>query len=130
MQITLALHEIHRRKEGKILHRDIKPSNVFLEANNSIKLGDFGLAKISEGNSMKSEFKEGTPLYMAPECINDNKYIEKSEIWSLGCLLYELATLSPPFSGSNQFVLAKKINSGKFEKIPSKYSHELSRIIN
>jgi NIMA (never in mitosis gene a)-related kinase len=60
----------------------------------------------------------GTPYYMSPEQINDTKYNEKSDIWSLGCIIYEMAALQPPFKGKNPFELSTKIKSGVFERIP------------
>jgi len=129
MQLILALHEIHRRKEGKILHRDIKPANIFLDANHNIKLGDFGLSKILTDEKGFAYSTVGTPYYMSPEQITDKKYNEKSDIWACGCLLYELCAQSPPFEASNQLSLALKIKSGKFERIPSRYSNELFRVI-
>ena len=129
MQLVLALHEIHRRKEGKILHRDIKPANVFLDAQNNIKLGDFGLSKMLTEESAYAYTNVGTPYYMSPEQINDNKYNEKSDIWASGCFLHELCTFNPPFEASNHLALALKIKNGKFDKIPENYSEELQRVI-
>jgi serine/threonine protein kinase len=129
MQIILALHEIHTRKDGKILHRDLKPANIFLDANNNVKLGDFGLAKILDLDKDFAETKVGTPYYMSPEQIIEKKYNEKSDIWALGCLLYELCSLSPPFEATNHLSLALKIKSGKFDRIPPVYSNELQRVI-
>mgnify|MGYP002622748365 CR=1 FL=1 len=129
MQIILALHEIHRRKDGKILHRDIKPANIFLDANNNAKLGDFGLSKILTDANGFAYTTVGTPYYMSPEQLNDKKYNEKSDIWACGCLLYEMCALNRPFEAANHLSLAIKIKSGKFERIPKIYSDELQRVI-
>lgn len=73
MQIVLAVHQIHRRKEGKILHRDIKPANIFLDQKNNIKLGDFGVSKkIKEDQQQFAYTNVGTPYYMAPELMIEN----------------------------------------------------------
>ena len=128
-QVVCALYACHYHKTGKILHRDIKPSNIFIDTeNNNLKLGDFGLSRILNQDNL-ARSKVGTPFYMSPEQINGNLYDEKSDIWSLGCLLYELAALHPPFLGQNKIILAEKIKSGKFEKIPGVYSENLNKVI-
>jgi serine/threonine protein kinase len=113
-----------------VLHRDIKPGNLFLDSNNNIKLGDFGLSRIMGKESIYAYTNVGTPYYMSPEQISEQKYDEKSDIWSTGCILYEVASLRPPFEASNQMALAVKIKAGKYERIPSIYSEELWRVIN
>ena len=131
IQVLQALKFCHNYKEGKckILHRDIKPSNVFLDGNNNVKLGDFGLSRILSEENNFAHSQVGTPYYMSPEQIEDLKYNEKSDIWSLGCFLYEITTFSPPFNASNQLSLAMKIKNGNVEKIPNIYSNELNNII-
>lgn len=128
-QVLLAIHAIHNHKEGKILHRDIKPSNIFLDKDNNIKLGDFGLSRELSVESKFAYSHVGTPYYMSPEQIDETKYNEKSDIWSLGCFLYELAALKPPFQARNQIQLAMRIKEGKVEKINKRYSEELWRVI-
>ena len=71
----------------------------------------------------------GTPYYMSPEQINESKYNEKSDIWALGCIVYELAALRPPFQAQNHLSLAVKIKAGKFERVPLRYSEELQRVV-
>lgn len=140
-QLVLALHECHygTKADGSqrpaILHRDLKPDNVFLSNNvvNSythVKLGDFGLARII--NNPETDFAQtyvGTPYYMSPELINEQAYNNKSDIWSLGCLIYELCTLEPPFQARTQILLAKKIKEGKVLDIPKEYSQDMRQLI-
>ena len=128
-QVLLAVNYCHNHKEGKILHRDIKPSNIFIDKENNIKLGDFGLSRELSNESKFAYSHVGTPYYMSPEQIEENKYNEKSDIWSLGCFLYELCTFNPPFEAKNHIQLALKIKSGKIDKSNFKYSDNLWNII-
>lgn len=128
-QLVLALQECHSHKsksgQGKILHRDLKPANVFMDACNDVKLGDFGLARVLNHDTSFAKTFVGTPYYMSPEQMNKTFYNEKSDIWSLGCLMYEICSLLPPFTAPNQRQLAVKIKEGRFRRIPSKYSDAL-----
>ncbi|CAM9298100.1 unnamed protein product [Ectocarpus sp. 6 AP-2014] len=128
-QVVVALEFCHGRmgKEGSrrpIIHRDLKPDNVFLTSDNVVKLGDFGLAKELSGAQL-AETSVGTPYYMSPELINEQRYDERTDVWSLGCLMYEAAALTRPFDAHNQLALAMKINTSKVAPIPSRYSPDL-----
>ncbi|XP_060079274.1 serine/threonine-protein kinase Nek2-like [Ylistrum balloti] len=130
VQITMALQECHRRKNGKaVLHRDLKPANIFLDSDENVKLGDFGLARVLHHETSFAKTYVGTPYYMSPELVNNMSYNEKSDIWSMGCILYELCALRPPFTASNQHELNKKIRVGDFVRIPHKYSDGLNSVI-
>lgn len=129
-----------------ILHRDLKPENgrtashlfleaisvltyaVFLGADNSVKLGDFGLSKLMASHDFASTYV-GTPFYMSPEICAAERYTMKSDIWSLGCIIYELCTHEPPFNAKTHFQLVQKIKDGKIAPIPNVYSPELMATI-
>ncbi|KAI1651050.1 kinase-like protein [Daldinia loculata] len=111
-----------------ILHRDLKPENVFLGENNSVKLGDFGLSKMIQSHDFASTYV-GTPFYMSPEICAAERYTLKSDIWSLGCIIYELCAREPPFNAKNHFQLVQKIKEGKVPPLPRVYSGELMAVI-
>ncbi|RDL41065.1 putative NIMA-like protein kinase [Venustampulla echinocandica] len=111
-----------------ILHRDLKPENVFLGEDNSVKLGDFGLSKIMQSHDFASTYV-GTPFYMSPEICAAERYTLKSDIWSLGCIIYELCAREPPFNAKSHFQLVQKIKEGKVAPLPQVYSPELNAVI-
>ncbi|KAI1077868.1 kinase-like domain-containing protein [Whalleya microplaca] len=111
-----------------ILHRDLKPENVFLGEDNSVKLGDFGLSKMIQSHDFASTYV-GTPFYMSPEICAAERYTLKSDIWSLGCIMYELCAREPPFNAKSHFQLVQKIKEGKVAPLPRVYSAELMAVI-
>jgi NIMA (never in mitosis gene a)-related kinase len=86
--------------DRSILHRDLKSANVFLQADCIYKLGDLNVSKIAQKDGMLFT-QTGTPYYASPEVWKDQPYDNKSDIWSLGCVIYEMITLNPPFTASN-----------------------------
>ncbi|KAL7948475.1 kinase-like domain-containing protein [Trichoderma barbatum] len=111
-----------------ILHRDLKPENVFLGEDNSVKLGDFGLSKMIKSHDFASTYV-GTPFYMSPEICAAEKYTLKSDIWSLGCIIYELCAREPPFNAKSHYQLVQKIKDGRIAPLPEMYSPELNQVI-
>lgn len=104
------------RPARMVLHRDIKPQNIFLDHNNRVKLGDFGLSKQITGPDL-AETYVGTPFYMSPELACGKRYNSKSDIWALGCVVYELCALATPFYAETQEDLNRKIRAGHVASI-------------
>uniref|UniRef100_A0A7S0E0D5 non-specific serine/threonine protein kinase n=1 Tax=Hanusia phi TaxID=3032 RepID=A0A7S0E0D5_9CRYP len=129
LQVAGAVAHMH---EQRMMHRDIKPANIFISANNVLKLGDLGLGRVFSAESVETFSKVGTPLYMSPEVLHGQGYDFKSDIWSLGCLLYEFATLSSPFEAPNQnlYDIFKRINDGDFAPLPELFSQEIRGLVN
>lgn len=111
-----------------ILHRDLKPENVFLDADQNVKLGDFGLSKQIASQAFANTYV-GTPYYMSPELATGQPYDTKSDVWALGCVVYELCALSPPFDASNQAELTHKIKQGLVPALPRQYSRDLQEAV-
>jgi len=127
VQVLQALQYIHQMK---ILHRDLKTSNLFLMKKRSVvKLGDFGISRVLEGSIEAAITVVGTPYYMSPEVCENKPYTFKSDVWSLGCVLYELCMLKHAFSADNLLGLVYKIVSDKYEPIPKRYPPELNKLI-
>ena len=114
IQMSIGLYYIHSKK---IIHRDIKTLNIFLTKNFDAKIGDLGVAKILENTKHAMTFI-GTPYYVSPEMCRNKPYNEKSDIWALGCILYELLTFNHPFTATNQAALFIKILNNKYNPFP------------
>jgi NIMA (never in mitosis gene a)-related kinase len=115
------LHDVH------ILHRDLKSANVFLNRDGTAKLGDMNVSKIAKKGLLYTQ--TGTPYYASPEVWKDQPYDSKSDIWSLGCVLYESVSLKPPFRADDMAGLYKKVVKGIYPKIPAHFSQELNHTI-
>ncbi|XP_036065050.1 serine/threonine-protein kinase Nek5 isoform X2 [Onychomys torridus] len=127
VQISLGLKHIHDRK---ILHRDIKSQNIFLSKNGKVaKLGDFGTARALNNSMELAQTCAGTPYYLSPEICQNRPYNNKTDIWSLGCVLYELCTLKHPFESNNLHHLVLKICQARVAPISPHFSLDLQSLI-
>ncbi|XP_042343093.1 serine/threonine-protein kinase Nek3 [Plectropomus leopardus] len=125
-QMCAAAHHIH---DKRVLHRDLKSKNIFLTDNGTIKLGDFGSACILNSSKAYARTYVGTPYYVAPEIWDNKPYNNKSDVWSLGCVLYELCTLRHPFQASSWKSLILKVCRGAYPPPPSHLPYELQYLI-
>jgi len=105
-----------------VLHRDLKSSNFFLSAKGHLQMGDFGIAKVMSCTAALAQTCIGTPNYMSPEACQEKPYTWPSDIWAMGCVLYELCALRLPFEGRNLEELARKIVRDPLPTIPKAYS--------
>ncbi|XP_033112645.1 serine/threonine-protein kinase Nek4-like isoform X2 [Anneissia japonica] len=127
VQVVLAVQYIHSQK---ILHRDLKTQNVFVTKMGLVKLGDFGIAKSLDQTLDKASTCVGTPCYLSPELCQDIPYNSKSDVWALGCLLYEMCAFQPAFDASNLISLFYKIVKCEHSEIPEEYSEQLVTLVN
>lgn len=116
-----ALHDL------KICHRDIKCANLFLTKSGLVKLGDLNVSKVAKRGMLRTQ--TGTPYYACPEVWKDMPYDHRSDIWSLGCVLYEMIAQVPPFRATTMKGLYTKVISGKYDPIPSSYSKDLTEVL-
>uniref|UniRef100_A0A8C5NAE2 non-specific serine/threonine protein kinase n=1 Tax=Gouania willdenowi TaxID=441366 RepID=A0A8C5NAE2_GOUWI len=122
VQICLALKHVHDRK---ILHRDIKSQNIFLTKEGTVQLGDFGIARVLNSTVELARTCIGTPYYLSPEICENKPYNNKSDVWALGCVLYEMCTLKHAFEAGNMKNLVLKIIRGSYPPVSVHYSQEL-----
>ena len=125
IQLLLGLKHLHSLN---IMHRDLKSANVFLSEDLSqIKLGDLNVSKVMKSRLVYTQ--TGTPYYASPEVWRDEPYDSKSDIWSLGCVAYEMCNRAPPFNGKKMEELFHKIQLGKFDRVCTVYSEDLNQIV-
>lgn len=124
VQLSQGLKCLHNLN---IVHRDMKSANVFLTSTGEVKLGDLNVSKVAKENLLHTQ--TGTPYYASPEVWLDQPYNTRSDLWSFGCVLYEAASLKPPFRADDMQSLYKKVVKGVYLPIPKTFSQDLSYII-
>lgn len=131
VQMCHAIQYLHDRR---ILHRDLKAQNVFLSRSRPdgplvVKIGDFGISTVLRNTQALAKTVCGTPYYFSPELCMSKPYNNKTDVWSLGCILYELCTLKHAFDASNLKALAQRILKGNYAPIPSQYSRDATKVL-
>ena len=124
LQISIGVAYLHNKK---ILHRDLKSFNIFLTDNLKVKIGDLGVAKKLEKGKFATTFI-GTPYYLSPEICNNKEYNNKSDVWAVGCLLFELCTFNHPFEANSQGALVIKIMNDPVGEISDDFSIDLKNL--
>uniref|UniRef100_A0A7S0HRN3 non-specific serine/threonine protein kinase n=1 Tax=Hanusia phi TaxID=3032 RepID=A0A7S0HRN3_9CRYP len=112
LQVGSGLCSLH---DMRIIHRDIKPANILVTADDHFKIADLGIAVDTSLANVQGRMRTGrcgTIAYMAPEVSNDSPYDARADVWSLGCLLFELALLSPPFPAGTQIDTITRVENG------------------
>uniref|UniRef100_A0A8B9H272 non-specific serine/threonine protein kinase n=1 Tax=Astyanax mexicanus TaxID=7994 RepID=A0A8B9H272_ASTMX len=125
-QMCLGTKHIH---DKRVLHRDLKSKNIFLTEHGTIKLGDFGSACTLNSARAYAQTYVGTPYYVSPEIWDNQPYNNKSDVWSLGCVLYELCTLHHPFQSRSWKNLILKVCRGSYAPLPRHLPYELHYLI-
>ena len=124
IQIARGLQALHAQK---ILHRDVKTANVLRMSGEIVKLGDLGVAKLMKGAMTNTQI--GTPHYMPPEVWRNRPYTFNSDVWALGCVLFEMCTFSVPFEARSMEELRFKVMKGKFPALPAVYSSDMQKMV-
>jgi NIMA (never in mitosis gene a)-related kinase len=124
VQVAAGLKSLHDRS---IIHCDLKSANIFLTVDGHYKIGDMNVSKVAKNGMIY--IQTGTPYYASPEVWRDEPYNYKSDIWSLGVILYEMATSQLPFKGKNNEELFDAVQNGKFKPLPASFSEEFTQLI-
>ena len=125
IQMIEGLKALH---DKKIMHRDIKCANIFLvKDKHQCKIGDMNVSKVIKEKVLRTQ--TGTPYYASPEVWKDEPYSYKSDLWSIGCVIYELCALRPPFKGKDLDELYSNVCKGNLERISHIYSDDLWKMI-
>lgn len=124
-EAALALKYMH---DKHILHRDLKSQNLFLTSQGRLRVGDFGISKVLDNTGAFARTAIGTPYYLSPEICQEKPYSFGSDVWALGCVLYEMVALRVPFDAQNIQALVQKITRGPLPQVPALYTTEMRQL--
>merc|ERR1719428_278103 len=124
-QGSLALKHLHERH---VLHRDLKSQNLFITGSGRLRIGDFGISKVLDCTAAFAKTTIGTPYYLSPEICQERPYSWSSDVWAMGCILYEMAALRVPFDAPNIRALVSKITRGPMPQLPPRFSPDLTKL--
>lgn len=126
-QLARAVHHCH---VSRVMHRDIKPGNIFLSKDASeVYLGDFGVSKMFHGSMDVATTFVGSPIWLSPEVLSGTPYGCMADVWSLGCVFYEIATLRKPFAAPHFAALVLRICSGQYDPLPLTTPPHIAEVI-
>lgn len=125
-QLCSGLEHIHSHR---VIHRDLKTQNIFVSDAQELKIGDFGISRVLLHSGDLARTSIGTPYYLAPEICQGRPYDNRADLWSLGCILYELCSLRRPYEADSLITLLNRISTCEYEPIPEWYSEELKTMV-
>ncbi|XP_073692861.1 uncharacterized protein [Garra rufa] len=124
VKICMALKHLH---DQEILHRNLQPKSLFFTACETIRLGEFG--QIREWSSEAQTSNTESVSYVAPEILRGETYDEKSEVWNLGCIIYEMCMQKCAFAGKSTVDIIPKILNSSYEALPETFSEDLHQLV-
>jgi len=124
---AVGVNYLHTLKPKAIVHRDLKPTNLLVDENWTVKVADFGFARIKEDNATMTRC--GTPAWTAPEVIRGEKYDEKADVHSFGVIMWQVLTRKQPFAGINFMGVSLAVLEGQRPQVPQDCPPKFKKLI-